>query len=646
MLLPWGLVHRGRLMFYNAVIVAGWPLGALVGLAVLAILLVEGSSRARRRGRRGLARLAIAGVWITLPLSLVACRWLYQSFNQPVGGWQAVVVVWDIERWERLLSEWLALAAANCLGILTVWAGLGRAHWFLRTLTLTGTIALPMLISAHELVLMGLVQSVVTIVPLVAIRFFRTDRSVRSEAEAGAALADKRPGPRKGQYALRDLFLGTLLAAMLLGMAAAIPQSLWIGPDPSAPPFFVAAGLVPLASPGVFFAAWGTVFALGVLVAAWVALRRESPWSRLVAVLPAVPMVSAMLWLALWRGSSGRRKWPARAALTLLSMVLLVPLAIVYCRLLTWPPRPEPVLPEPNAYVLALEAGKKLEGVLVPEATDPKAVKAAFCAAHRSTIDQGRRALDYPSCAPLQFTEADDIQVDDMQHFRQLARALAAAADLAIEEGRLSEAVACHGDVMRLSRAEAHGGVLIHWLVGMAIEGIGLDRLHRLVGSLAPEQCRTAASLLARGQADRESFDEVNARDQVWTAHAMGWRGRLSSILAPLASRAAGKPRDYQTIEDRREARVRIVLTELAVRAYLVEQGRRPGNLADLVPAYLPAVPDDPASGEPLVYRREGAGYRVSSPTFSDENLWAPPPAAARAKDDSAGEPPEEQEPG
>jgi len=40
----------------------------------------------------------------------------------------------------------------------------------------------------------------------------------------------------------------------------------------------------------------------------------------------------------------------------------------------------------------------------------------------------------------------------------------------------------------------------------------------------------------------------------------------------------------------------------LAVQAYQTETGRTPGKLDDLVPQYLPIVPDDPFDGKPFRY--------------------------------------------
>ena len=42
---------------------------------------------------------------------------------------------------------------------------------------------------------------------------------------------------------------------------------------------------------------------------------------------------------------------------------------------------------------------------------------------------------------------------------------------------------------------------------------------------------------------------------------------------------------------------------ELAARAYELEEGERPKSIADLVPAYLKAVPQDPLTGTNMVLR-------------------------------------------
>jgi hypothetical protein len=71
----------------------------------------------------------------------------------------------------------------------------------------------------------------------------------------------------------------------------------------------------------------------------------------------------------------------------------------------------------------------------------------------------------------------------------------------------------------------------------------------------------------------------------------------LSSMLLPTLSQAMEL--DFEVRAMRRMSAV-----ALAIRLYEIDNGSRPAKLADLVPKYLPAVPDDPFDnpGQPLRY--------------------------------------------
>jgi hypothetical protein len=60
-------------------------------------------------------------------------------------------------------------------------------------------------------------------------------------------------------------------------------------------------------------------------------------------------------------------------------------------------------------------------------------------------------------------------------------------------------------------------------------------------------------------------------------------------------------------------ADLRTLMTDLAIRCYVSEQGGVPESLDGLVPKYLPAVPTDPFTGMPLHYRPEGTNSSVYS---------------------------------
>ncbi len=61
------------------------------------------------------------------------------------------------------------------------------------------------------------------------------------------------------------------------------------------------------------------------------------------------------------------------------------------------------------------------------------------------------------------------------------------------------------------------------------------------------------------------------------------------------------------------QARLRCAVAACAVERYRLEHGDWPASLSALVPALLPAVPDDPCDGQPLRYRRLADGVVIYS---------------------------------
>src|ERR1035441_7349198 len=61
------------------------------------------------------------------------------------------------------------------------------------------------------------------------------------------------------------------------------------------------------------------------------------------------------------------------------------------------------------------------------------------------------------------------------------------------------------------------------------------------------------------------------------------------------------------------DAKIRDAQAALAVERYRLANGKLPGQLGDLVPAFLPSVPSDPFDGKPLRYKTLTKGYVVYS---------------------------------
>jgi hypothetical protein len=60
-------------------------------------------------------------------------------------------------------------------------------------------------------------------------------------------------------------------------------------------------------------------------------------------------------------------------------------------------------------------------------------------------------------------------------------------------------------------------------------------------------------------------------------------------------------------------AKTRLLICDLAIRAYSLEHGRNPAKLTDLVPDYLPEVPKDPFGSGQILYRLAPNGYLLYS---------------------------------
>jgi len=59
---------------------------------------------------------------------------------------------------------------------------------------------------------------------------------------------------------------------------------------------------------------------------------------------------------------------------------------------------------------------------------------------------------------------------------------------------------------------------------------------------------------------------------------------------------------------EHRDFNWRKLTTRLAIEEYRARNGAPPATLQELVPKYLPTVPQDPFALQPLVYKRKGIG--------------------------------------
>ncbi|MFV1969255.1 MAG: hypothetical protein ACC628_27860, partial [Pirellulaceae bacterium] len=329
-----------------------------------------------------------------------------------------------------------------------------------------------------------------------------------------------------------------------------------------------------------------------------------------------------------------------------LGLVLLFPV-VIWWKLMHPSPIPHVTLPEPNGYNDIVAAGEMvLESSLLNMAVGPTSTAqlAAELAKYSVAYELCRRGLSRSSWHPNYFRrdvpvmDSFQITLGEIQAFRAAARALSRECQFARQEGRFADAARSACDAIHVGEVAGRGGLIVDYLVGIAVQGFGHHDLHRVTGQLDAEQCRLCIAELQQTEPDGESLEDVFYRERVWSENAYGWYGHLGLILADLAdSDLFGVSESIrEAISPRHQAITRLLTVELALQAFQQERGAYPEHLDELVPRVLPQVPRDPfaAAGQPLTYRRTDNGYLLYSWGYDrDDDGGTPPSAAAGSVD-------------
>jgi len=186
--------------------------------------------------------------------------------------------------------------------------------------------------------------------------------------------------------------------------------------------------------------------------------------------------------------------------------------------------------------------------------------------------------------------------------FKQSVFLLCAEGKLAEREGKTNDAVKIYLDAARFSQESTRGGLIIHKLVAIACQAIAFKPLAALHESLDAKQCGEIARVLEDMDAKAEPVEES-------LAHEKDFGRRMGGISYPVLKllsykqESASRQRFMQKFNSSQAYRRRVML-DFAERAYELEKGQRPASPADLVPAYLKAIPQDPMTGTNMVFAR------------------------------------------
>jgi hypothetical protein len=349
---------------------------------------------------------------------------------------------------------------------------------------------------------------------------------------------------------------------------------------------------------------------------------------------------------------------------------------------------PAVILPDPNAYDDYVAAGQLCRAVggatITPagggrriEAYEPDAPLEqvrAVVARNRPALARLREGFRHQYRAPPSVSFAQTYP--ELADYRSLARALVAEGRLAEREGRPNAAARSYLDCLRLGVDMPRGGVVIHGLVGIAVQELGLDALNRVTDRLDAPTAASMARELARLDRRAPTLAETLAGEKEYITTALLQTFRQSQgpgQVAALFSGGGGAQTGSQVLEGlrytftpkqrildnirgamdaqianarrpyyqqlpppptpsdplsplilptlpglkpawtRSEAHRRVAQLRLAARAYELQHGAPPPSSKALVPAYLPTVPPDPYAPQPLVYRRVGSRAAVYS---------------------------------
>jgi len=577
--------------------------------------------------------------------------------------------MFNYHSYELVTLVTLFASTGAVVSLFAVWAGFSRLHWFFRILVIELAAALLLPTRVCELVVFFLLQSAVVAVTIVCVRRFRRHPVA---AEGNERIAEVWP-PR---FSLKDIFLATLLVAVLVAISVHVwrhrhPVGLsWISVAATSS----CCALTTLATiwlalgslrPRRFFALrlLSLVLAIAATAMMWVNFDWSGTEFWLVTPFVVAPsdrldfiqlcVVSSvtyaailLLLLLLWRASklpvfylseeapsvpgepTARRRthmkrWAARLGLAMLAASVLFPSASLYWKMaqpLT--PIPDQEVPEPNAYTEIIQAGRALPPGTVPDPdTATMATMTTFLRTQAPLLQEVRVALGKPTCVPLDYSPTDPSRFATpmIQQMHELGWAFLVEATVAEKEERFADAADGCINVVVLGNHVANGGLVTDCVVGIAIEGLGNARLRQFRDKLQPNDCQRLIRRLETLDADRETAEGIFQRDEAWSERAFGWHCRFALIVELIVGQQLGVVDDrLLTLTwalERRDAQHRLLMTELAIRAYRLEKGANPERLEELVPEYLARVPIDPYSdsGAPLVYRRTNGEYLLYS---------------------------------
>jgi hypothetical protein len=270
-------------------------------------------------------------------------------------------------------------------------------------------------------------------------------------------------------------------------------------------------------------------------------------------------------------------------------------------------------LPIPNGYDDFLKAGAAVCGNIEDFPDLDRDSLAALVSTNAEPLRLLRLGLTRQFLVPMDYSGTNDnTRVYQLRGMKSLVQLLAAEGRLLEMENQPAEAARSYLDAIRFGNEMSRGGFLVTRLAGIACETIGCTPLAKLAPKLSTDEARAVLSALDKLDAGHVTWAEVRRGENRFTRYEIskhayaiiwvaGWWHTRQAI-----QRAETKHKAVV-------ARERLLAVELALRCYQAEQGHPPARLDELATNYLSHVPEDPFSGQSLIYRAQGTNWLLQS---------------------------------
>lgn len=536
--------------------------------------------------------------------------------------------------------------------MLSLWAAASQRHWFVRTVVVGAAVLVALLIPAYQVVIEFGLECLLVVIGIVIWK--------RRRQRIDAAIEGKpAPSPLQLRLSMQTMMLAVVIVAVVTAVAARAPiyppeqwyqlvlhsivaaatclTCVWIVCGRArwwirllAAPFLAAFLALTLhafgwlghlvnhwarvTSPQVaeYFKValndlgglryWITTFILGMtILCTWLCVARQARWFDPFDDFEKIPPVTR---------TARRRIAVARfAALAIFGMAAIFPLILLY-KLMTPTPLPQVELPNPNGFDDFIAAGK-----LVGHAADAKLGRWDLLTdsqlrteleKHSGAFDRMRAGFSKESQNRYAFKPWT---VKEQHALNHLSTAVRARCELARRTSDLEMELEGYLDALRLAQAEIRGSASDDYFIGSAIFESHLCRnLWNLRQRLSSKQCiELAATLTAMGRGN-ESWEIRDERRRIIDENS-GWERHIRSTLFHWSGRDSELGRRDEHV--RRLVLQRVLIVALGIRAFELENGRLPTTLAELVPKYLPEIPDDPSGAGSIKYRVEDDAYTL-----------------------------------